>query len=138
MARRRRWLVNTGMKARPTTSDVTHDAMVHFRAILSCDSEAGGVASPERVASRAGETTISHPAGTARMWLTVGALAFTLLGASTIGSAAAEVPYVVKIAVPAAVKDPSKFTIRVFGHSANLTRLSAFIDTEACATTAAV
>jgi hypothetical protein len=72
------------------------------------------------------------------MWLTVGALAFTLLGASTIGSAAAGVPYVVKIAVPAAVKDPSKFTIRVFGHSANLTRLSAFIDTEACATTAAV
>jgi hypothetical protein len=81
---------------------------------------------------------MSFRVATVCLLLTVGALALTLAGTSTSPSAAAEVPYAVHITVPATVKDPSKFLIRVFGHSANLSRVSAFIDTEPCATTAAL
>jgi hypothetical protein len=67
----------------------------------------------------------------------LGLLALVLTGALVSGAALAAASFTVHLKVPGTVQEGKRFAVKATGKSATLSRLTVFVDTEACAGTAA-
>jgi hypothetical protein len=67
----------------------------------------------------------------------LGLLTLVLTGALVSGAALAAASYTVHLKVPGTVQKGKRFTVKATGKSANRSRLTVFVDTKACAGTAA-
>jgi hypothetical protein len=90
---------------------------------------------PEPIESRCTMTRFELPGRGARPGLIAGLVALTVALASG-AVALAMAPYTVHVAVPATVKKGHDFKLTASGESANLSRLTVFLDSTACAPTA--